>query len=188
MITVYGADSCEATQRVLRHLRRLGVMYSYRNVDTSAEALEQTRALNNGRRRTPTIDIDGETLVEPGSAVLTRALIERGQITRAETTGRLTARNVGDLDRAARFGGGLFDLILAWKVGRRFGWPLAVLGAYQVLTGAIGWCPVYSVAGISSLAGPLDRPREAERDAWFVSQAELAGLEDDAARLTAMSQ
>jgi mycoredoxin len=188
MITVYGADWCEDTQRAMRHLRRLGVMYTYRNVDASPEALEEAQALNNGRRRTPTIDVDGETLVAPGNAVLTRALIERGQITPAEVSGRLTARNVGDLDRAVRLGGGLFNLVLAWKVGRRFGWPIAVLGACEVLTGAIGWCPVYAVAGISSLAGPLDRPREAERNAWFVSQAELGGVEDDAARLTAMSQ
>ena len=80
MITVYGADWCEDTQRALRHLRRLGVAYSYENVDRDPEALGRAKALNDGKRRTPTIDVNGTTLVEPTIGELTRVLEERHQV------------------------------------------------------------------------------------------------------------
>src|SRR5688500_1061028 len=56
MLLVYGADWCEDTRRSLRHLRRLGVAHQYINIDEDAEALARAKDLNDGRRRTPTIE------------------------------------------------------------------------------------------------------------------------------------
>jgi len=69
VITVYGADWCEDTQRSLRHLRRLGVPHHYLNIDEDLDALERAKALNGGKRRTPTIDLGfgGAPLVEDAS-------------------------------------------------------------------------------------------------------------------------
>src|SRR5205814_1675557 len=47
MITVYGADWCEDTQRSMRHLRRLGVPYRYINIDEDLDALARAKALNS---------------------------------------------------------------------------------------------------------------------------------------------
>ena len=73
MITVYGADWCEDTQRALRLLRRLAVAHQYLNIDEDIDALAQARALNGGRRRTPVIDLGmgGSPLVEPDNDTLT---------------------------------------------------------------------------------------------------------------------
>ena len=46
VLTVYGADWCEDTQRSLRYLRRLGIAYEYRNVDADPVALDEAKALN----------------------------------------------------------------------------------------------------------------------------------------------
>ena len=77
MVIVYGADWCEDTQRSLRHLRRLGVAHRYLNVDEDLSALERARTLNDGTRRTPTIDmgVGGGALVEPENDTLTGALV-----------------------------------------------------------------------------------------------------------------
>ena len=55
MITVYGADWCEDTRRSLRQLRRLAVPHQYINIDEDLDALDRAKALNAGRRRTPTM-------------------------------------------------------------------------------------------------------------------------------------
>ncbi len=167
MITVYGADWCEDTQRALRHLRRLGVTYSYENVDRDPEALGRAKALNRGERRTPTIDVDGETLVEPTNRELTAALVQRQLISEDEARGRLRYRNVGDLERALRLVGGAAALACAVPMKSRWKWPLAAWGAFEVVTGGIGSCPLYAALGVSSFGGPGDRPFQAERNAWL---------------------
>ena len=101
MIIVYGADWCEDTQRSMRHLRRLGVPYRYINIDEDLDALERAKALNSGRRRTPVIDIDGATLVEPTNDTLTTALVERRHLTVEQTQERVVVQNVGDLGEEA---------------------------------------------------------------------------------------
>ena len=45
MITVYGADWCEDTQRSLRHLRRLSVPHQYINIDEDLDALDRAKSL-----------------------------------------------------------------------------------------------------------------------------------------------
>ncbi len=166
MITVYGADWCEDTQRALRHLRRLGVACSYENVDRDPEALARATALNDGKRRTPTIDVDGATLVEPTIGALTRTLVERRQLTPWQVK-QLEVYNVGDLERLVRFGAGLLAVTAAGRIQSAWRWPLAAWGLMLTVSGTVGMCPAYSALGVTSYGGPGDRPREAERRAWL---------------------
>ncbi len=169
MITVYGADWCEDTQRSMRHLRRLGVAYRYDNVARSPEALARAKALNNGERRTPTIDLDGSTLVEPTNRELTDALVNRQLIAPEQAEGRLRYRNIGDLERALRIAGGALAIACAVPMKSRWKWLLGAWGAFEMVSGGIGSCPVYTALGVTSTGGPGDRPSEAERDAWLAS-------------------
>lgn len=168
MITVYGADWCEDTQRSMRHLRRLGVPYHYINIDEDLDGLERAKALTSGRRRTPVIDIDGDALVEPTNDRLTAAIVEHQHLTVDEMQERMTAQNVGDLERALRAGGGIFVLAFAAAAPRALRWPLRLAGAAIALSGFAGWCPAYSYAQRSSLDGPGDHPAEASRSRWTV--------------------
>ena len=53
--------------------------------------------------------------------------------------------NVGGLDRALRVGIGIMLLSLM-VVGPRTTWGL--LGLIPLVTGLVGWCPLYAVLGI----------------------------------------
>lgn len=173
-ITVYGADWCEDTQRSMRHLRRLAVPYEYLNVDDDPDALERAKAMNGGKRRTPTIDLSGRVLVEPTNAALTDALVDAQVVTREQVGERLAVQNVGDLERVLRVGGGLFLLAAAHASPRGLRWPLRLAGVTMAFTGLSGWCPAYARAGVTSLDGPGDRPAEAARRAWTRPVAEIA--------------
>ena len=172
MITVFGADWCEDTQRSLRHLRRLGVAHHYVNIDEDLAGLEQAKALNHGARRTPTIDlgVGGSALVEPENDTLSGALVELEMLTREEVRERLAIQNVGDVERAIRAGVGLALVVAASGAPRALKWPLRILGAVAALTGLSGWCPAYHARGVTSLYGPGDHPDEAERTAWLAAR------------------
>ena len=169
MITVYGADWCEDTQRSLRHLRRLAVSHNYVNIDEDSAALERAKALNAGMRRTPTIDLGmgGPALVEPDNDTLSAALVEVQMLAQEDLHDRLGVQNVGDMDRALRAATGVALMMAAGSAPRAVRWPARLLGLGVALTGVTGWCPVYQRLEVSSLNGPGDRPREAERDAWL---------------------
>jgi glutaredoxin len=169
MITIYGADWCEDTQRSLRHLRRLAIAHEYINIDEDSDALERAKALNGGIRRTPTIDLDvgGPALVEPDNDTLSAALVEIQMLTQEDLHDRLGAQNVGDTDRALRVGAGLALLLLGGSAPRPLRWPVRLLGVAVAATGVAGWCPVYQQLGVTSLNGPWDRLREAERESWL---------------------
>jgi glutaredoxin len=169
MVIVYGADWCEDTERSRRLLRRLAVRHQYVDVDRDLTALERAKSLNNGRRRTPTIEIAGDVFVEPSNEALRHALVRHTLITEAEVGERQALQNVGDLERVLRVSGGLLALLVAAS-GPKPRWPLLVLGAAGVLTGTTGWCPLYAAGRVSSLEGPGDRPPEAERRAWLAEQ------------------
>lgn len=171
MITVYGADWCEDTRRSLRHLRRLAVAHQYINIDEDSVALERAKALNGGERRTPTIDlgIGGPPLVEPDNDTLSSALVELQMLTQTDVHERLSLQNVGDLERAARFGAGTALVLAAGSAPRSARWPLRLLGLATALTGIAGWCPAYYSARVSSLDGPGDRRDEAKRATWLTS-------------------
>ena len=172
MITVYGADWCEDTRRSLRHLRRLGVAYRYLNIDEDAEALERAKALNDGVRRTPTIDlgVGGSALVEPENDTLSGALVELEMLTQEDVKERLGIQNVGDTERVIRLGAGAALLLAASASPRAAKWPLRAAGAIAVLTGLSGWCPAYHSSGMTSLGGPGDHADEAERTTWLARQ------------------
>jgi glutaredoxin len=175
MIIIYGADWCEDTRRSLRHLRRLGVSHRYVNVDEDLEALHRAMALNGGTRRTPTIDLGlgGPPLVEPDNDSLTGALIEVDMLSQDDAYVRLDVQNVGDFDRVLRTTAGAAVWLAAGAAPRPARWPVQVAGAALVLSGAIGWCPVYRLAGTSSIDGPGDRPDEAHRTAWLSPRRRL---------------
>jgi len=174
MIIVYGADWCEDTRRSLRQLRRLAILHHYLNIDEDLDALDRAKALNAGHRRTPTIDLGGDVLVEPSNTTLATALIERGTITRDELTERTTIQNVGDLERAVRGGVGLLLVLLSSRAPGGLRWPLRLVGVSTALTGITGWCPGYSAAGVTSLEGPGDRPAESVRREWVADAMELS--------------
>jgi mycoredoxin len=164
---VYGADWCEDTRRSRRLLRRLSIAHEYHNIDEDVFALERACALNAGERRTPVIDIGGAVLVEPSNADLRAALIRAELVTFEEARERATVQNIGDAERAARTAAGLFAIAVAQAGPRGVRWPLRLAGAALALTGISGWSPAYAAAGITSLDGPGDRPRESSRAAWF---------------------
>ena len=169
MLIVYGADWCEDTRRSLRHLRRLGVPHEYANIDEDSEALAIAKALNNGERRTPTIDLGagGNALVEPDNDTLGGALVELEMLTQEALHERLAMQNVGDAERVIRSGVGAV-LMLGAAVGpRALRWPLRIAGAVGLLTGVSGWCPAYHATGVTSLEGPGDRADESHRSTWL---------------------
>ena len=170
MIIVYGADWCEDTRRSLRHLRRLSVAHQYVNIDEDAVALERAKALNGGKRRTPTIDlgVGSSALVEPENDTLTGALVELQMLTQDDARDRLSAQNVGDLERAVRAGVGAAIVLAAGAMPRRVRWPLRIVGAAIALSGITGWSAAYHAAHVSSLDGPGDRPDEAKRQSWLI--------------------
>jgi glutaredoxin len=179
VITVYGADWCEDTQRSLRHLRRLAVAHQYVNIDEDLDALDRAKALNGGKRRTPTIDLGfgGTPLVEPDNDVLTGALVEREMLTDDDVTERLAVQNVGDFERVLRtLAGG--TLLIGARAVPRARWPLAILGTIAAASGLTGWCPIYHATGVTSLDGPGDRPDENTRSAWLATRR--AAPRDDA--------
>jgi glutaredoxin len=168
MITVYGADWCEDTQRSLRHLRRLGVAHQYLNIDEDLDALDCAKALNGGTRRTPIIDLGfgGAPLVEPDNDALTGALVEREMLTDDEVTERMAVQNVGDFERVLRALSGA-ALLLTARMAPTARWPLAIAGTFLAASGLTGWCPIYHAGGVTSLDGPGDRPDEVTRTAWL---------------------
>ena len=184
MITVYGADWCEDTRRLRRHLRRLGVAHLYENVDEDLDALERATSLNGGLRRTPTIDLGlgGAALVEPDNDTLTGALVEIDMLTYEQARERLDVQNVGDVERLGRTIGGLAILALGSGSPRSVRWPLRALGAGIALTGVTGWCPLYHSAGVTSLGGPGDRPDEATRQRWLTHGQARSGTAPEAAQ------
>lgn len=169
MLIVYGADWCEDTRRSRRHLRRLGVLHHYINIDEDLDALDRAKALNAGTRRTPTIDlgVGGSALVEPENDTLTGALVELEMLTQDDVRERLAIQNVGDVERTIRTGGGLALLAGARMAPRALKWPLRFAGAVAALTGISGWCPFYHSSGVTSLNGPGDHPDESERTEWL---------------------
>jgi len=58
-------------------------------------------------------------------------------------------RDVGTTDRIIRIAAGLFLLFQAVSNGHMWGY----IGVVPLLTGSIGWCPLYSLLGISTVCG-----------------------------------
>ena len=80
-IKVYGADWCEDTTRTREQLDGLGVAYEYIDVEQDAAASTWITAQNNGKRKTPTVDIGGgKLLFEPTNEEMAAALRGSGVV------------------------------------------------------------------------------------------------------------
>jgi glutaredoxin len=168
LVTVYGAVWCEDTQRSVRQLRRLGIAHEFRDVDTDHEGLARAKEFNNGRRRTPVIELpDGEVLIVPSNRTLVEAATRNGLVERARIGERMRVQNIGDLERALRIGAAVSLGLATLRAPRRAKGALLAIGAWELATGILGWCPVYSALRVTSLGGPLDHPLEADRETWL---------------------
>jgi len=77
-IKVYGANWCGDTQITRYQLDQLGIPYDYFDVDADPQARQWVLRQNNGKQKTPTVDVDGEILVEPDEDQLLRVLHAKG--------------------------------------------------------------------------------------------------------------
>ncbi len=79
-VIVYGTDWCASTQMVRRYLDRMGIPYTYRNMDNDQLAENQVRWWTGGYANHPTIQVGGEILIEPSMSELESELAEAGLI------------------------------------------------------------------------------------------------------------
>ena len=61
--------------------------------------------------------------------------------------------NEGGWDRIARIVLGTFLLLLGWSgmIGGTAGLALKIVGFLPLVTGLVGWCPLYALLGISTV-------------------------------------
>ena len=92
-ITLYGAQWCGDTRRSERLLNRLGIDYTYVDVDEHEAGNDWATEQRGGERRIPTIYLapDQPLLFEPSDEDLRDALVETGYLSRV----------AADEDRAA---------------------------------------------------------------------------------------
>ena len=77
-IKVYGAIWCGDTRRTRKQLDALGVPYDYIDIDDDETASAWITEQNNGKRLTPTVDLNGTLLFEPTNGEMEAALREQG--------------------------------------------------------------------------------------------------------------
>jgi glutaredoxin len=58
-ITIYGSNWCCDCRRAKQFLRDRGVAFREINIEDSPEAAELVMRVNNGRRKVPTIEMEG---------------------------------------------------------------------------------------------------------------------------------
>ncbi len=81
-VIVYGTSWCAATGMARRYLDRLGVPYTFKDMDEDPAAESQVRWWTGGDASHPTIQVGGDVLVEPNLAELESALIKNQLITK----------------------------------------------------------------------------------------------------------
>jgi len=79
-ITIYGTLWCAATQRVRRYLDRQHLTYVFNDIDKDDEAANQVRWWTGGYASHPTLQIQGDILIEPSAEELEQVLIKKGLI------------------------------------------------------------------------------------------------------------
>jgi mycoredoxin len=82
-VTVYGADWCGDTRETQMHLDELGVPYRYIDVERDPAAREWVLRQNDGKQKTPTVDVGGFVLSVPSNGELDAGLRRQGLISRA---------------------------------------------------------------------------------------------------------
>ena len=73
-ITMYGADWCPDCRRVKAFLCDNGIPFEFIEIDNHEWAAQKVEELNNGKRRIPTLIIDGNAVSNPDNAALQRIL------------------------------------------------------------------------------------------------------------------
>ncbi len=73
-VTVYGSRTCPDTQRATHYLDSHQVAYEFKDVDDSPELNDYVAGLNHGKRVTPAIRINNETLINPPDDRLAKAV------------------------------------------------------------------------------------------------------------------
>ncbi|HEK21359.1 MAG TPA: NrdH-redoxin [Bacteroidetes bacterium] len=73
-VIVYGTRWCAKTQMIRRYLDRLGVPYSFIDLDSDPLGKDQLRWLTGGHVLHPTVYVGGHLLIEPDTRSLGRAL------------------------------------------------------------------------------------------------------------------
>lgn len=81
-ITVYGVDQCEDTQQTRQYLDGMRIKYRYVNVDNDDEALQWLLEQNDGKQKTPTVDLGGLVLSVPSDGELEAGLRRQGFLSR----------------------------------------------------------------------------------------------------------
>ena len=79
-IKLYGANWCGDTVRTREQLDGLAVKYEYINVEEDPAANKHITDLNNGKRKTPTVDLGGRILIEPSNEEMEKALRASGVV------------------------------------------------------------------------------------------------------------
>ncbi len=86
-ITVYGVDDCEDTLRTRKFLDSRGAHYTYVNLDQDKSAEEMVKKENDGKRRTPLVQVcvgtECRVLRVPSDEDLQAALLDVGADTAA---------------------------------------------------------------------------------------------------------
>lgn len=77
-VTVYGTQWCAATQMVRRQLDRLGIPYTYVDMDRNPQATQRVQWWTGGYASHPTVQVGGDILVEPSIPELNRTLVRHG--------------------------------------------------------------------------------------------------------------
>jgi len=75
----------------------------------------------------------------------------------------MSFQNLSRLDRTIRLGAGLLMLWASWALEAPDTaiWPVAlrVFAGFPLVTGLLGWCPVYAILGLSTCK-PKSPPRD----------------------------
>ena len=77
-IKVYGTRWCAATQMVRRYMDRVGINYSYHDIESDPGAADQVRWWTGGSTSHPTVQIGGQILVEPSTSEVEWVLRQQG--------------------------------------------------------------------------------------------------------------
>jgi thioredoxin reductase (NADPH) len=75
-VTVYGSHSCSNTNRTTRCLDARSIPYEFKSVDDFPEFNDYIAELNNGKRVTPTIQVNNDVFFNPSDDELLAAVTE----------------------------------------------------------------------------------------------------------------
>lgn len=73
-IAVYGSRSCEDSVRTVKYLDDHQIPYEFKDVDANPEYDSYITSLNQGKRVTPTLQIDNESFINPSEGDLSKAI------------------------------------------------------------------------------------------------------------------